>query len=88
MKSIKITISRKKNIKINYKNKSYSLLNILEKNKIQTKYNCRNGFCGICKIYLNKGKIFYFKKPIAFFEKKEILPCICIPVTNINIKIT
>lgn len=87
MKKIKIQISNIKNIKIIYKTKFYSLLEILEKNKIKTKYQCRDGFCGMCKINLNYGKIFYIKKPIAFLEKKEILPCICIPVTNIKINI-
>lgn len=87
MKNINIKILGEKNIRIYHKNQNISLLNILEKNKIKVKYQCKNGFCGVCKVHLYKGKIVYFKKPIGFFEKKEILPCICIPIKNIIIKI-
>lgn len=73
--------------KIVYKKKS--LLLTLEAHNIQIDYQCRSGYCGVCRIKLIKGQILYLiKQPIAaLFKKKEILPCCCQPYGNITIKI-
>jgi len=74
--------------KIIYK-RNISLLFILELNNINIEYQCRSGYCGMCRIKLIKGKIFYFiKQPMAaLFQKQEIFPCCCKPNGNIIIQI-
>ncbi|QIQ42164.1 MAG: 2Fe-2S iron-sulfur cluster binding domain-containing protein [Buchnera aphidicola (Microlophium carnosum)] len=76
------------NKKILYK-KNISLLFVLKLNNINIEYQCRSGYCGICRIELVRGKIFYLiKQPIAaLFKEKEIFPCCCKPNGNIVIKI-
>ncbi|QCI15869.1 class I ribonucleotide reductase maintenance protein YfaE [Buchnera aphidicola] len=79
-------INIKKNII--YK-KTNLLLLILELNNVNIEYQCRSGYCGLCRIELIKGKIFYsIKQPMAaLFKKREIFPCCCQPDGNIIIKI-
>lgn len=86
MKNKKQTSLRNRIILFEFK-KYKCILDCLEKNKIEIPFQCKNGFCGICKIQLKKGKIFYYNKCINCFTKDEILPCSCIPKTNITILI-
>ena len=65
-----------------------TLLNSLEKNDIEVHYHCRDGFCGACRVTLIQGEICYPNgEPLAFVGENEILPCCCIPVTNITLEI-
>ncbi len=65
-----------------------TLLNRLEKNNIDVHYHCRDGFCGACRVTLAKGTISYPNgEPLAFVGENEILPCCCIPTSNITLKI-
>lgn len=74
--------------KILYKKKT-SLLFILELNNIIIEYQCRSGYCGICRVKLIKGNVLYsIKQPMAaLLTKKDIFPCCCEPNGNITIKI-
>ncbi|QCI20143.1 MAG: class I ribonucleotide reductase maintenance protein YfaE [Buchnera aphidicola (Brevicoryne brassicae)] len=74
--------------KISYK-KNTSLLSILELNNIRVEYQCRSGYCGVCRIELIKGHIIYsIKQPIAaLLTKKDIFPCCCQPNGHIVINI-
>ncbi|CAL4320307.1 class I ribonucleotide reductase maintenance protein YfaE [Buchnera aphidicola] len=77
-----------KNKKIFVKKRKIFLLKILLANDIKTEYQCKKGYCGICRIFLKKGKILYKNFiPLAFLKPGEILPCCCIIDTNIEIKI-
>ncbi|MDO6446079.1 class I ribonucleotide reductase maintenance protein YfaE [Colwellia sp. 1_MG-2023] len=63
-----------------------TLLNNLEKNDIEVHYHCRDGFCGACRVTLAEGKIHYPNgEPLAFVGENEILPCCCIPASNIRL---
>lgn len=62
-----------------------TLLETLEQNSLQVHYHCREGFCGACRTKLNSGEVEYTTDPLAFIDDDEILPCCCIPVTNIDI---
>lgn len=65
-----------------------SLLEILLLNNVDVSYQCRNGYCGICKIQLINGTIKYFQKNIiAYIPPKYILSCCCIINSDINILI-
>ena len=72
---------------VHYKNKKQSLLDCLEAAKVEVHYHCRDGFCGACRVTLVKGEINYpLGEPLAFVGDKEILPCCCIPITDITLK--
>ena len=65
-----------------------TLLECLESKDIEVHFHCRDGFCGACRITLNKGEIHYPQgEPLAFVGENEILPCCCVPVTDIDITI-
>ncbi|OUR61359.1 (Fe-S)-binding protein [Colwellia sp. 39_35_sub15_T18] len=71
-----------------FKDTKQTLLECLESNNVKVDYHCRDGFCGACRVTLAAGEISYPKgEPLAFVGENEILPCCCVPVTDINIKI-
>ncbi|CAL4320332.1 Uncharacterized ferredoxin-like protein YfaE [Buchnera aphidicola (Eriosoma lanigerum)] len=85
MKNYCIKIIGNTNKIIFYNTKSV-LLSILEKNKIKINYQCRYGYCGLCRVILKKGIVRYiFIKPIAYAHPGEIFPCCCIAMNNITI---
>lgn len=63
------------------------LLAVLEFYKIPVEFQCREGFCGSCRIKLTKGKVHYTHAPIAFIQRGEILPCCCRPLGSIEIEL-
>lgn len=76
------------NQEIIFSQKQNSLLECLEERNIEVHFHCRDGFCGACRVTLNKGKINYPQgEPLAFVGPNEILPCCCVPVTDVDITI-
>lgn len=66
----------------------HSLLECLESANVDVDYHCRDGYCGACRISLTQGLVNYPNgEPLAFVGDGEILPCCCIPHTNISITI-
>ncbi|MDO6508055.1 class I ribonucleotide reductase maintenance protein YfaE [Colwellia sp. 4_MG-2023] len=73
---------------IAYKQSKQSLLECLEQAGVEVHYHCRDGFCGACRVTLASGEISYPDgEPLAFIGENEILPCCCVPVTDISLKI-
>ncbi len=68
--------------------KNGSLLDNLEQQKIEVHYHCREGFCGACRTKLVRGEVEYNTDPLAYFDDDEILPCCCVPTSDIEIKVT
>lgn len=65
-----------------------TLLECIESENIEVHYHCRDGFCGACRITLKKGQILYPQgEPLAFVGENEILPCCCIPASDIEVEI-
>ena len=61
-------------------------LDYLESNNIEIHHHWRDGFCGACRVTLDKGEIEYINgEPLAFIRDGEILPCCSIPKTDIEI---
>ncbi len=54
-----------------------SLLEIMEDENIIVDYQCRNGYCGTCRMNLFQGNVVYFREPIACIPASSILPCCC-----------
>jgi ferredoxin len=63
-----------------------SVLETLERENIDVNYNCREGFCGVCRIKLLSGSVDYRVEPLAFIDDDEILSCCTIPTSDISIK--
>lgn len=73
---------------VHYENNEQTLLECLESADVEVHYHCRDGFCGACRVTLVEGEINYpLGEPLAFVGDKEILPCCCIPVTDITLLI-
>jgi len=81
----KVTVQGKT---INFSESKQTLLECLEQADVEVHYHCRDGFCGACRVTLIAGEINYPKgEPLAFVGDNEILPCCCIPVTDISLDI-
>ncbi|MGB8664808.1 MAG: class I ribonucleotide reductase maintenance protein YfaE [Serratia inhibens] len=63
------------------------LLDVLELHDVQVEYQCRSGYCGACRLKLVKGEVTYHQQPLAFINDGEILPCCCMPLTDIELEI-
>ncbi|NRA21212.1 MAG: 2Fe-2S iron-sulfur cluster binding domain-containing protein [Oceanospirillaceae bacterium] len=64
-----------------------SLLDALETQEIQAPYSCRAGYCGSCKVRLLEGEVSYTDEGMVDLQADEILTCICIPATHIEIEL-
>ncbi|WP_205950576.1 class I ribonucleotide reductase maintenance protein YfaE [Pantoea stewartii] len=54
-----------------------NLLTMLEANNLCVEFQCREGYCGSCRMRLLRGEVDYAETPLAFIEQGEILPCCC-----------
>ena len=73
---------------VHYDNNEQTLLDCLESANVEVHYHCRDGFCGACRVTLVEGQINYpLGEPLAFVGDNEILPCCCVPVTDISLLI-
>ena len=66
---------------------SNSLLETLEQAGVDVAYQCREGYCGACRLTLKKGVVAYTQEPMASFQASEVLACCCHPTTNIEVEI-
>ena len=65
-----------------------TVLECIESADIEVHYHCRDGYCGACRVTLLNGQINYPQgEPLAFVGDNEILPCCCVPVSNIKLKL-
>ena len=64
-----------------------SLLDTMEAQEIQAPYNCRAGYCGCCKVRLLEGEVSYTDEGMVDLQDDEILTCICVPKTHIEIEL-
>lgn len=81
----KITVSDKE---ISYAPADGTLLDCLESAGVEVHFHCRDGFCGACRVTKNSGDINYpHGEPLAFIGEGEILPCCCVPVSDIDLTI-
>lgn len=79
---IKITGS---NIVIDSEENHQNILETLEISGFFVDYNCREGYCGACKINIVNGAVHYINTPLAFIPEGVILPCCCSPSEDIEI---
>lgn len=67
--------------------KDDNLLETLINNSIEVDFQCKEGYCGACKIKKVKGDVIYLTDPIAFKNHDEILPCCCRPKSDLEIEL-
>ena len=60
-----------------------TLLEGLERTGHAVEYQCRSGYCGACRVRLLGGEVRYLESPLAFIAGDEILPCCCVPSTDV-----
>ncbi|SQI96068.1 Ferredoxin [Klebsiella oxytoca] len=49
-----------------------SLLAALESHNIDVEYQCREGYCGSCRLRLVSGQVDWLTEPLAFVQPGEI----------------
>ena len=64
-----------------------SLLESLEAQGVDINYQCREGYCGSCRVQLLQGEVHYTLEPLAWLNDGEVLTCCSIPKTHLKIKI-
>ena len=64
-----------------------NLLESLEAQNIQVPYQCREGYCGACRCKKISGQVNYIKEPMAWINDDEILPCVSIPTSDLQLKL-
>lgn len=62
-----------------------TILQSLEQSNANVASQCREGFCGVCRLKLRKGKVSYIKEPLGFIDDDEILSCCAMPETNVDV---
>ena len=63
-----------------------TLLESLEAQDIHIEYQCREGYCGSCRVRLVEGDVHYIEEPMAWIDDDEILPCCCIPKSALKLQ--
>lgn len=64
-----------------------TLLEALERTGHKIEYQCKKGYCGLCRIKMLNGNVTYTKPPLACIKSDEILPCCCKLVTPITVDV-
>lgn len=67
-------------------NRFASILELAEENGIDIQYECRQGFCGTCKVKLLSGKVdMETEDGLEDNDKREgfILTCVAVPRSDI-----
>lgn len=62
-----------------------SLLDALEQEGLKMESECRSGECGQCKVTLRSGRVKQLVEPEVGLRDGEILPCCCVPESDICI---
>lgn len=64
---------------------SSSILDNLEHAGVFPSYQCREGFCGVCRCRLIAGKIAYDVTPLACANDQDIFICVARAQTNLEL---
>lgn len=65
---------------------AHTLLESLEAQGVDVHYQCREGYCGSCRMQLIDGAVHYLEEPMAWLDDGQILPCCCVPKSNLKLK--
>lgn len=62
-----------------------TVLETLEAHQLQVEYQCREGYCGSCRLRLCQGQVAYRSPPLAYVQPGEILACCCQPISDLEL---
>jgi ferredoxin-NADP reductase/ferredoxin len=62
------------------------LLSHAKANDVEISSGCRMGNCGSCTVKLLQGKVEYKHPPASSLGADEILPCVCVPTTDLVVQ--
>lgn len=62
-----------------------SLLACAGQNCVSMESGCRTGACGSCAVRLLGGKVRYTREPQFQTQSSEILPCVCVPESDLEV---
>lgn len=65
-----------------------TLLEGLERTGHCVEYQCRSGYCGSCRTRIHSGEVRYLTEPLAYITQGEILPCCCVPVSQVSLDVS
>ena len=88
-KTLRINVTRTNQDDVTFSvptDEACSLLVSMERAGIDTHYHCRNGFCGACRTRLCAGTVEYTTDPLAFVRPGDILPCVCIATSDLDLE--
>ncbi|MFP8966344.1 class I ribonucleotide reductase maintenance protein YfaE [Pokkaliibacter sp. CJK22405] len=63
----------------------YSLLEALEAQDVPVLHSCRGGYCGCCRVRLEKGLVNWHQESLVPLADDEILCCCCTPQSDVSI---
>lgn len=65
---------------------SQPILSTLLKGQEALEYQCREGYCGACRLILVEGEVTYRHDPIALVREGDCLPCCCAASSDVELK--
>ncbi len=79
-----VRLGKNKNIAFH---KQRTLLDAIQKEGVEIPSECRTGECGQCKVKLCRGEVKQLIETDVYLNANEILPCCCIPVSDLLIEV-
>lgn len=64
-----------------------NLLESLEEEQVNVHYQCREGYCGSCRVRLVTGQVHYLLEPMAWLNDNEVLTCCSVPKTHLKLQL-
>lgn len=61
------------------------IMTLASNNGVEMEAGCNIGNCGTCETALRSGKVSYPKAPVYPFEKGTCLPCVAVPVEDVEL---
>lgn len=75
---------------VNHKTHEYydncSLYDFMERTGTRLDGSCKAGHCGLCAVKMVSGRVRYFMSPEAYVCADHILPCCCMPLSDIQLE--
>lgn len=64
-----------------------SILEVLQETGHSVEHQCKQGYCGSCRLRKISGEVEYKERPLAFIAEDEILPCCAIAKSNLRLDV-
>ncbi|SUO95308.1 class I ribonucleotide reductase maintenance protein YfaE [Suttonella ornithocola] len=68
-----------------YPRERETILETLEREGYCVEYQCRQGYCGSCRLKFLQGEVAYLSSPLAYVRADELLSCCAIVRKDLKI---